>query len=157
MAQCQDIREESGSLEGEVLKVSDGIAYINHDLDDAIRANLITIDDLPADAMAVLGDRHAKRIDTLVRSIISYSNAQDAPGRIAMPRTCWTRPARCAASLFRTRLSSAQYHRRYHARNASCSNSAITIQDIRRSYPPSINRAFAAIRFRALSPIMWRA
>ena len=74
-----------GSLEGEVLKVSDGIAYINHDLDDAIRANLITIDDLPADAMAVLGDRHAKRIDTLVRSIITFSNAQDAPGRIAMP------------------------------------------------------------------------
>ena len=73
-----------GSLEGEVLKISDGIAYINHDLDDAIRAGIIVATDVPAEAITTLGDRHAQRIDTLVRDIIASSEADIAPGRITM-------------------------------------------------------------------------
>ncbi len=73
-----------GSLEGEVLKISDGIAYINHDLDDAIRAGLIGETDLPAEAMATLGDRHSVRIDTLVRDIIAHAQVNEAPGTITM-------------------------------------------------------------------------
>jgi dGTPase len=75
---------QPGSLEGEVLKISDGIAYINHDLDDAIRAGLIVSSDLPALSMRVLGGRHAKRIDTLVRDIIAHSSAMEAPGYVRM-------------------------------------------------------------------------
>ena len=73
-----------GSLEGEVLKISDGIAYINHDLDDAIRAGIIVSTDVPAEAMRVLGDRHSLRIDTLVRDIIANSESDAAPGLVAM-------------------------------------------------------------------------
>ncbi|MCC6705007.1 MAG: deoxyguanosinetriphosphate triphosphohydrolase [Thermomicrobiales bacterium] len=73
-----------GSLEGEVLKISDGIAYINHDLDDAIRAGIIIAADVPDEAITTLGDRHAKRIDTLVRDIIANSESETAPGRVAM-------------------------------------------------------------------------
>jgi dGTPase len=78
------VNGQPGSLEGEVLKISDGIAYINHDLDDALRAGLIRNDELPAEAMRDLGERHAKRIDTLVRDIIVNSNVDSAPGQISM-------------------------------------------------------------------------
>ena len=59
-----------GSLEGEVLKISDGIAYINHDLDDAIRAGLISIGDVPTLARARLGDSHASRINSLEQYVL---------------------------------------------------------------------------------------
>jgi dGTPase len=75
---------QPGSFEGDVLKISDGIAYINHDLDDAMRAGIIGEADIPAIAHDVLGTRHAKRIDTLVRDIIANSSVNQAPGSIAM-------------------------------------------------------------------------
>ena len=56
--------------EGQIVKVSDRIAYVNHDIDDAIRSGIITIDDLPKESIAILGDTHKKRIDTLVRDMI---------------------------------------------------------------------------------------
>ena len=59
--------------EGQIVKVSDRIAYINHDIDDAIRSGIITIDDLPKGSIAILGDTHKKRIDTLVRDMIEHS------------------------------------------------------------------------------------
>ena len=59
--------------EGQIVKVSDRIAYINHDIDDAIRSGIITIQDLPKDALEILGDTHKKRIDTLVRDMIENS------------------------------------------------------------------------------------
>ena len=56
--------------EGQIVKVSDRIAYINHDIDDAIRSGIITGDDLPKGCIEVLGDSHKKRIDTLVKDMI---------------------------------------------------------------------------------------
>ncbi len=73
-----------GSLEGEVLKISDSIAYINHDLDDAIRAGILGEGDIPAQVGEVLGHGHAKRIDALVTDIIASSQTTTAPGTIRM-------------------------------------------------------------------------
>jgi dGTPase len=70
------------TLEGEVVKIADGIAYINHDLDDAIRAGLIAPDEAPAAALDVLGATHARRIDTLVVDVIAHSDAESPPGAI---------------------------------------------------------------------------
>lgn len=61
------------TVEGQVVKTSDRIAYINHDIDDAIRSNIITTADLPKESIAVLGDTHQKRIDTLVKDMIQNS------------------------------------------------------------------------------------
>jgi len=58
------------TLEAEVVKISDVIAYVNHDIDDAIRAGLITIDDLPEIVKKRLGVSHSERISTLVKSVI---------------------------------------------------------------------------------------
>lgn len=73
-----------GSLEGEVLKISDGIAYINHDLDDAIRAGIVSLRDVPQRARTILGDEHASRINALVEDIVRTSNTLDVPGVITM-------------------------------------------------------------------------
>ncbi len=59
--------------EGQIVRVSDRIAYINHDIDDALRSGIITTHDLPKECINVLGDTHKKRIDTLVKDMIENS------------------------------------------------------------------------------------
>lgn len=59
--------------EGKIVQLSDKIAYINHDIDDAVRAGMISPDDLPRDCVEVLGDTFKKRINCLIRDIISNS------------------------------------------------------------------------------------
>jgi dGTPase len=61
--------------EAQIVKISDGIAYINHDLDDAIRGNRLSPDQVPEEVNEVLGDRHSQRINTLVCDIVSSSAA----------------------------------------------------------------------------------
>jgi dGTPase len=72
------------SLEGEVLKIADAVAYINHDLDDACRAGLINAAEIPDVVFNVLGRTHADRIDTLVCDIIERSDVTERPGEIRM-------------------------------------------------------------------------
>ncbi len=74
----------SRAVEGEVVKLADGIAYINHDLDDAIRAGLLAVTDVPEIVLTRLGDTHASRIDTLVRDVIDQSAVETIPGAIAI-------------------------------------------------------------------------
>ena len=61
------------TLEGEVCKIADLVAYINHDIDDAVRAGIITEGDLPLSAIKVLGLSHSQRINTMVGDIIDCS------------------------------------------------------------------------------------
>ncbi len=61
------------TLEGQICKISDTIAYINHDIGDAIRAGLITENDLPRKTTALLGRTHSDRINTLVIDVIDQS------------------------------------------------------------------------------------
>ncbi len=64
---------EASTLEGIVVKLADRIAYINHDIDDAIRAGVLSIDDIPKDIIKTLGRGHSERINTMVRSVIDES------------------------------------------------------------------------------------
>ena len=59
--------------EGEIVRIADRIAYVNHDVDDALRAGVISWVDLPKRPLEVLGERMSVRIDTLVRDMISTS------------------------------------------------------------------------------------
>ncbi len=65
------------TLEGQIVKMADRIAYLNHDLDDAIRAGVLHNDDLPDVVIQVLGNTHSQRIATLVKDIILSSSDQD--------------------------------------------------------------------------------
>ncbi|MDA8082118.1 MAG: deoxyguanosinetriphosphate triphosphohydrolase [Nitrospiraceae bacterium] len=62
--------ERAETLEGQVVRVSDLIAYVNHDLDDAIRAGVIRESDIPKTLSKRLGDTHARRINTMVKDLI---------------------------------------------------------------------------------------
>lgn len=61
------------TLEGKIVQISDKIAYVNHDIDDAIRAGIITEQDLPKECVEILGNTSRKRIDFLIRNIIKSS------------------------------------------------------------------------------------
>lgn len=65
------------TLEGQVIRYADRIAYINHDIDDAMRAGILSESDIPKDISAVLGKSHSRRINTLVEDLIagSYGSA----------------------------------------------------------------------------------
>jgi len=65
------------TLEGQVVRLSDRIAYINHDIDDAIRGNIIHGSDIPEEIAAFLGRSHGERINTLVLDVIKNSENQD--------------------------------------------------------------------------------
>ena len=66
------------TLEGQVVRRSDQIAYVNHDIDDAVRAGILTYEDIPKSVSDVLGLSHSQRIDTLVRDIITCSTEAGA-------------------------------------------------------------------------------
>ncbi len=61
------------TLEGRIVRVIDRVAYINHDIDDAVRAGLLREDELPARPIAVLGASGSARIDTLVHDMVEHS------------------------------------------------------------------------------------
>jgi len=61
------------TLEGRIVKLADAVAYINHDIADAIRARLISEHDIPPAVARTLGTRHSQRINSLVSDIIEYS------------------------------------------------------------------------------------
>lgn len=65
--------EQPSTLEGRIVRIADRVAYINHDIDDAIRAGIISHDDLPGDAIKTLGDTCSKRIDMLVHDLVDFS------------------------------------------------------------------------------------
>ena len=64
---------EPATLEGKIVRLVDRIAYINHDIDDALRAGVLRRDQLPDDAIAVLGDTGPRRIDRLVHDLVEHS------------------------------------------------------------------------------------
>src|SRR3954449_6644717 len=65
--------EEPATLEGKIVRLVDRVAYINHDIDDAIRAGILSADELPEDEIAILGDTGSRRIDRLVHDVVESS------------------------------------------------------------------------------------
>jgi dGTPase len=65
--------QEPSTQEGQIVRLVDRFAYINHDIDDAVRAGVITARDLPAGPIEILGDTGPRRIDTLVHDLVEHS------------------------------------------------------------------------------------
>ncbi len=68
-------KDKPATLEGLVVRISDIIAYVNHDLDDAIRAGVIKRSEVPKEIIKAIGEAYSKRIDTMVRDVINASIA----------------------------------------------------------------------------------
>lgn len=64
---------KSESLEGQIVRLVDRVAYINHDIDDALRGGVLRSEDLPRDEIALLGPTGSSRIDSLVKDIVEQS------------------------------------------------------------------------------------
>jgi dGTPase len=64
---------EPATLEGKIVRIVDRVAYINHDIDDAVRFGILDPADLPQEEVALLGDRGSRRIDTLVHDLVEQS------------------------------------------------------------------------------------
>jgi dGTPase len=68
-----ETQDKPQTLEGQTVRVSDVIAYVNHDIDDALRAGVIKESDIPSSLMETLGKFHASRIDKMVEDVITAS------------------------------------------------------------------------------------
>ena len=65
------------TLEGEIVRISDRIAYINHDIDDAVRSGVIELSDLPEEAIRLFGDRHGDRISNMIENVCINSDGRE--------------------------------------------------------------------------------
>jgi dGTPase len=83
--------------EGEIVRIADRIAYVNHDVDDALRAGIIARENLPEKPLSVLGEKMSVRIDTLVRDMISNSEKK---GEISLSDTVYEALMELRAWLF---------------------------------------------------------
>lgn len=72
-----DIHREGATLEAQVVRLSDLVAYLNHDIDDALRAGVICQEDIPAQIRVLLGETHGARIDTMVRDAIAETLSRE--------------------------------------------------------------------------------
>lgn len=83
---CHTGSKQPDTLEGRVVRMSDRIAYINHDVDDAIRAGILSEEDIPGEIVAVTGESYGERIDSIIRDVIM--NSRDC-GDIQMSSTMY--------------------------------------------------------------------
>jgi dGTPase len=65
----------ASTIEGQIMRVADLIAYVNHDIDDAVRAGLLKAEELPRDLVSVLGSSSSSRIGTLVKDVVTETMA----------------------------------------------------------------------------------
>jgi dGTPase len=72
-----DTTELAATLEGQLVRVADIMAYVNHDMDDARRADMLHVEDLPRHLRAVLGDRASQRINSMVVDLVKTTLARD--------------------------------------------------------------------------------
>lgn len=74
------------TLEGQIVRFCDKIAYINHDIDDAVRAGVLNEKDLPKRAISLLGGTHGERMDAMIRSVVCNSEGKN---EVAMEEAVW--------------------------------------------------------------------
>lgn len=79
----EDSCDMPSTLEGQIVRISDVIAYVNHDIDDATRAGIIKDDEIPAPLVKILGKWHSTRIDRMVLDVVEASLASNLE-KIAM-------------------------------------------------------------------------
>jgi dGTPase len=88
---------EPATLEGRIVRIVDRVAYLNHDIDDALRAGVLRREHLPEDPIAVLGDTGPQRIDRLVHDLVEHS---DLAGDIVQGEEVGTAMAALRAFMF---------------------------------------------------------
>ncbi|MFH1155430.1 MAG: deoxyguanosinetriphosphate triphosphohydrolase [Pseudomonadota bacterium] len=76
--------ETASTIEGKIVRIADIFAYLNHDLDDALRSKVITMDEVPSVCIRELGNTHSKRARTMMQELISSSGPEKGEFRLCM-------------------------------------------------------------------------
>jgi len=118
------------TLEGQIVKIADRVAYINHDIDDAIRGGILTVEQLPEKCLEELGRTHRERINTMVLDLI-HTNWN----RSGMVGTSGRLPTTCEIFFLRGCISVPMPRRRRPKRAMWFSDSFITLIVIRKTSP----------------------
>ena len=111
--QAEILGEEWGdvnTLEGQICKIADIVAYVNHDIEDAIRAGIISQNDLPEQVVTTLGYVHSQRINTLVCDIIDCSWPVSGNGNLTNPIICMSPKVLAATNILRQFLFDKVYY-----------------------------------------------
>jgi dGTPase len=116
---------EVSTVEGQVVKMADTVAYVNHDIADAIRAGVITENELPVSAVKLLGNTSSRRINTLVCDIISYSLALMGDTNLKKPTIGMNTDILEATNGLREFLFDKVYNPSLASRNASKARNSI--------------------------------
>jgi dGTPase len=95
--------------EAQVVKIADGIAYINHDFDDAVRGGMLRAEQLPASATERLGASHSQRINTLVTDVVTQSRPRLSTASVGLGVIALSPPILDAANALRDFLFDAVY------------------------------------------------
>lgn len=74
---ASETEHEASTLEGQIARVADIAAYVNHDLDDAVRGQVLTLAEVPEDILTVLGRTHSARISRLVTDVVTASRLDE--------------------------------------------------------------------------------
>ncbi|MBI4186924.1 MAG: deoxyguanosinetriphosphate triphosphohydrolase [Chloroflexi bacterium] len=104
---------KASTLEGQVCKIADAIAYINHDIGDAVRAGILAENDLPLSAISVLGRFHSQRVNTMVCDVIYHSWPVTGRGKAESPTIKMSRQVLEATNALREFLFERVYN--WHA------------------------------------------
>lgn len=67
---CHTGEKTADTLEGQIVRIADKIAYINHDIDDAVRGGVLSEEEIPKEYTDILGSRHSTRIDTMIKAVV---------------------------------------------------------------------------------------
>ncbi|MFQ6028384.1 MAG: deoxyguanosinetriphosphate triphosphohydrolase [Dehalococcoidia bacterium] len=97
-------RVDELTLEAQICRVSDAVAYLNHDIADALRAGILTASDLPEESNRILGETHSRRINTLVTDIVRGSwvaSGAEEPAPGVRPVISMSQPVRQAMNQLR--------------------------------------------------------
>ncbi len=105
----EDPQEIPCTHEGSLVRIADTIAYVNHDLDDALRAGVISVGDIPRGCLEVLGSTHGQRIDTMVRDILDQARGTN-PLRLDLSARCLQATIRLRDFLYERVYDQPQVH-----------------------------------------------
>jgi len=79
-----DPKDQACTIEGRIVRVADIMAYLNHDLDDAIRSGVLTFDQVPDSCLKIIGRTHSERATTMIRDLIFSSGEKDGEFQLRM-------------------------------------------------------------------------
>ena len=105
--------ELAATIEGQIVRIADIIAYLNHDLDDAIRSGVISSSQVPASCTRVLGRTHSARVTTMIKDLVFSSQVVEDTFRLSMSESVFEAMSELRGFLYDNVYRSERVHREF--------------------------------------------